>query len=77
MPTYYATEEEFRRDCSFWTTIEQRINQAYQPNPWIFDHGYRPIPQKERYLLTYRNFDRSETKTFCFQNTDDGVVGSL
>lgn len=60
----YLTEEDFRSRCDFWGAIENKLNEKFQPNPWIFNVGYRLYPQTHEYALTYQTFDGSKHLSF-------------
>lgn len=60
----YPTEAAFRSQCEFWGAIENKLNALYQPNPWIFETGYRLLPGCHEYKLIYRNFDGSKKLSF-------------
>lgn len=59
----FFTEDEYQFYCPFWAHVNARLAELYQPNPWLFKSGYRLFPQDHQYLLTYRNFDDSQTIT--------------
>lgn len=60
----YKTVEEFHENCHFWGIIEQELRRRFQPNPWLFESGYRLFPQTQEFCFIYRNFDGS--KHLCF-----------
>lgn len=60
MPEYFQTLEELQQSCSFVVMAENYLANRFDPNPWIFDGAYRPNPNEQRYVIRYRNFDRSQ-----------------
>ena len=60
----YLTEDDFRSQCDLWGAIEAKLNSLYQPNPWIFERGYRLLPGSQEYKFIYRNFDGSRKLSF-------------
>ncbi len=60
MPNSYNTLEDYHQYCYFWATLEQFLEQRFNPNPWIFESAYQPHPKENRYVVTFRNFDNSQ-----------------
>lgn len=60
MPNYYNTLVDYQRYCYFWGELERRLNTMFSPNPWIFESAYQPEPEKQRFIIQFRNFDSSQ-----------------
>ena len=73
----YTDPEEYHRECVFWGRLEKELNQQFQPNPWIFEMCYHLLPNEQRYLVIFRNFDGSKHLTADVTSGADGFQSSL
>lgn len=72
MPNYYDNPDDYQRYCPFWGALEQHMSTMFQPNPWLFESAYQPIPGKQRFFITFRNFDRSDHYTVEYDHNLPG-----
>lgn len=59
MPNFYDNIDDYEYNCQFWGSLNRRLREMYQPNPWIFESAYQPMASRQHFVITFRNFDRS------------------
>ena len=73
MPEFYSTIEEYQYGCPYWGHISLEMDARYKPNPWAFKSGYRPDPNKNEFVVVFRNFDNTEQLVISCVPTPDGL----
>lgn len=63
MPIIMNTMEEYENECFLWATINEKINKAYSPNPWLFKIGYKMWQNTNDFTIIFRNFDDTRLMT--------------